>query len=149
MGSGVLMGKSLCLIGAAVVAGVGAGPAPLVVGAAVARSEAGSSVGSAEPLQASNSNGKISARAKTPRKRRGILIAIHSLCLLGHGGTARRVRILAPGGGLPASVPAAVESMTRPVYPPGVPGLESTGNGGCAVPRRNANGKKTPAGGRD
>ena len=46
---------------------------------AVVGSEDGPSSGSSELLQASNSNGRISARAKTPRKRRGVLISIRSL----------------------------------------------------------------------
>ena len=62
------------------------------VGSAVAR--AGRSVGSSEPPQASISNGRSSARAMTPRKRRGVLISIRSPCLLGRSVTARRVRIL-------------------------------------------------------
>ena len=56
--------------------------------------EDGPSVGSSDPPQASSSNGRISARAMTPRKRRGVLISIRSPCLLGRGMTARRVRIL-------------------------------------------------------
>ena len=46
-------------------------------------------VGSSEPPQASSSNGRSSARAKIPRKSRGVLITIHSLCLWGRGGMAR------------------------------------------------------------
>ena len=154
------MGDTLCLVGSAVALGVGDGSAPSVVGAAVicpedvlpsgssvARSEDGPSVGSSESPQASSNGRRISARAKIPRKSRGILIWIHSLCLLGRGGTARRVRILAHVGGLPATAPGAVESMTRPVYQHGVR-LESTGAGGCAVLRGSANGKRTPARGR-
>ena len=46
----------------------------------------------------------------------------------------RRGRILAHAGGLPASAPGTVASMTRPVYPPGVL-FDSAGAGGwlCAV----------------
>ena len=56
------------------------------VGSAVSRSEDGPSVGSSEPPQASSTNGRISARARTPRKRRGILISPHSLCFLDRAG---------------------------------------------------------------
>ena len=50
---------------------------------AVVGSWDGPSAGSSEPLQASSSNGRISARAKIPRKSRGVLMSIHCLCLPG------------------------------------------------------------------
>ena len=86
VGAAVALGVGAAValgVGAAVALGVGDGSAPSVVGAAVARSEAGPSVGSSEPRQASSSNRRISARAKTPRKRRGVLISLHSLRSLG------------------------------------------------------------------
>ena len=58
----------------------------------------------------------------------------------------QRGRILAHVGGLPASAPGAVESITRPVYPPGV--FFPVRLHRCrwlAVPRGSADGKKTPA----
>ena len=48
-------------------------------------------------------------------------------------GVGWRVRILAQVGGLPASEPGAVESMTLPVYPPGLR-FDSTGAGGWVGP---------------
>ena len=124
---GVGDGSALAVVGAAVVCPEDA----LLSGSLVASSEDGPSAGSSEPPQASSSNGRSSARAKTPRKSRGVLISIHSRCLLGRGGTARRVRILAHVGGLPASAPAAAESMAGPVYPPGVR-TDSGSISGCA-----------------
>ena len=98
VGRGVLVVKTLCFVGAAVALGVGDGLALSVVGAAVvcpedvllsgssvARSEDRPPVGSSEPPQASSSNGRSNARAKIPKKRRGVLISIHSMCLLGRG----------------------------------------------------------------
>ena len=122
MGCGVLMGDTLCLVGSAVAAGVsptvglglGDGSVPSVVGSAVTRSEDDSSVGSSDPPQPS-SNGRISARAKIPRKRPGILISIHSLSLLGLSAMIKRDRIIARVAGFPASAPSTVESMPRPV----------------------------------
>ena len=154
MGCGVLMGDTLCLVGSAVAAGVsptvglglGDGSAPSVVGSAVARSEDDSSVGSSEPPQARSSNGRISAKAKRPRKRRGVLISIHSLSLLGLSATTRRDRIIARAAEFPASAPGTVESMTRSVYPLGVR-FDSTGANGWLVPHGSANGKKHPPGG--
>ena len=87
------------------------------VGSAVARPDDGASVGSSEPPQASSSNGRSSARAKMPRKRRGVLISIHSLRLLGRSVTAWCVRIIARGGKLPApprtSIPGVVVQPGR------------------------------------
>ena len=91
------MGDTLFLVGAAVALIVGDGSVPSVVGAAVicpedalpsgssvALSEDGpSAVGSSKPPQARSSNGAISAKAKTPRRRCGVVIPIHSLSLLG------------------------------------------------------------------
>ena len=70
-----------------------------------------------QPFQVGG-NGRSSARAKIPRKSRGVLISIHSLCLLGRGVTARRIRILTPGGKFPAppwaAIPRAVVQLGRP-----------------------------------
>ena len=55
----------------------------------------------------------------------------HCVCCAAVG---RRVRILAHVGGLPASAPGTVESMTRPVYPPGVLRFDFAGAGGCLCP---------------
>ena len=79
------MGDTLCLVGSAVALGVGDGSAPSVVGAAVICPEDVLPSGSSESPQASSSNGRSNARAKIPKKRRGVLISIHSMCLLGRG----------------------------------------------------------------
>ena len=90
-------------VGATVATGVGNGSARSVVGAAVDGTEDGSSVGSSEPLQASSSIGRISARVKNPKKWRGVLISTHSPRILSRDGTARHVPMLARSGKLPAS----------------------------------------------
>ena len=54
-----------------------------------------------------------------------------------------RVRILAHVGGLPASVPGTVESMTRPVYQRGIR-FDSTGAGGWLCPVGAPMAKKHP-----
>ena len=59
-------------LGAVVAAG--ADVATGAAGTSVARSDDGASVGSSEPPQASSSNGRSSARAKIPRKSRGVPI---------------------------------------------------------------------------
>ena len=60
----------------------------------------------------------------------------------------QRGRILAHVGGLPASAPGAVESITRPVYPPGVFfRFDSTGAGGWLCPVGAPMAKKHPPGG--
>ena len=69
----------------------------------------------------------------------------HCVCWAAVG---RCVRILAHVGGLPASAPAAAESMTRPVYPPGVFPVRLRRRRRLAVPRGSANGKTMPARGR-
>ena len=66
----------------------------------VACSEDRRSGGSSEPPQASR-NGRINVRAKTPRKRLGVLISLHSLVSWAPVGPRRR--ILAHGRNLPAS----------------------------------------------
>ena len=168
VGSGVAVavgvgdGSALSAVGSGVAVGVGNGSAfsavgPGVIcpedalpsGSPVARSESGRSVGavgrsedgSSEPPQATSINGRSSAMAKTPRKRRGVLISLQSLHLLGRG--EYRVRMLTHVGGLPASAPGAVESMTPPVYSSDVR-FNSAGAAGwlCSVGAPMA---KTPA----
>ena len=99
---GVLTGKALCIVGVPVAAlGVGDGSALGVVGSAlvspedvlpsgstVALSEDDSSGRSSDPLQPSNSNGRISDRAMAPRRRRDFLISLQFLRLLCLGGAA-------------------------------------------------------------
>ena len=60
-------------------------------------------------------------------------------------GVGWRVRILAHVGGLPASAPGAVESMTLPVYPPGLR-FDSTGAGGWVRPEGAPMAKNTRPG---
>ena len=62
--------EDVLLSGSSVALGVGDGSATSVVG----RFEDGPFAGSSEPPQASGSNGRSSARAKIPRKGRGVLI---------------------------------------------------------------------------
>ena len=116
MALGVGDGSALSVVGSGGVCPEDA----LLSGSLVALSEDSPSAGSSEPPQASSSNGRISARAKIPMKRRADLIST-LLCVFWPA-LGRRGRILAHGGGLPASAPAAAESMTRPGYPPGVSG---------------------------
>ena len=68
-----------CESGMSVGSAVARSESGMSVGSAVAR--AGRSVGSSEPPQASSSNGRSSASAKTPSKSRGVLISNHFLCL--------------------------------------------------------------------
>ncbi len=84
----VRSGKVCAIGGAVVVLGMGDGSALSVVSLAVAF-EDGPFVGSPDPSQASSSNGRIRARAMTPRKRGGVLISLQSLRLLSWGGVAR------------------------------------------------------------
>ena len=68
----------------------------------------------------------------------------HCVCWAAVG---RRVRILAHVGGLPASATGTVESMTRPVYPPGVLRFDFAGAGGWLCPVGAPMAKQCPPGG--
>ena len=95
-----------------------------------------------EPPQASNRRSLV--RAKTPRKTRGVLISIDSLCLLGRGGVARQntsacrriacLRTRRGGVNDPAGLPA---------WPP----VRLHRCRWLGAPRGSANGKKHPPGG--
>ena len=116
------------------------------VGSAVARSEDGPSVGSSEPPQASSINGRSSARAKIPRKSRGVLISLQSLRLLVRGGTVRPnpstrrgiacLRTRRGGVNDPAGLPA-----WRPFL------FDSAGAGGWLCPVGAPMAKQCPPGG--
>ena len=103
------------------------------------------SAASAEPPQASSRYRRTTARAKTPRKSRDVLISLQSLRLLGRGGVARphtstRRGIACLGarqGGVnaPVSLPA-----WRPVR------LRRCRCRWLAVPRGSADGKEHPPG---
>ena len=114
------------------------------VGSSVDRSEDGPSVGSSEPPQASSSNGRSSARAKIPRKSRGVLISIHSLCFLGRGGTVR------PNTSTRLGVACLRTRRGEVNDPAGLPVWRPVRLRRCqwlVVPRGSANGKNHPPGG--
>ena len=95
-----------------------------------------------EPPQASNRRSLV--RAKTPRKTRGVLISIDSLCLLGRGGVARQNT---SAGRRIACLRTRRGGVNDPAGLPAWPPVRLHRCRWLGGPRGSANGKKHPPGG--